>query len=290
MQSENLLPDDHPLVLALSDFNGIPYRQFYGYDFAYETWGMEDIINGFYLLFSIIYAGLPFYPLGVFWKVLRKKEGFDLSGIGFFRKLAYIAHLLSLPNTVVEYNIKYLFGRFMALTTTAILMWWSWPVFVFYKFTRGRSFDFDFDELDEEGKKYSNKQGIVYHYFGDSRYQTWMQAYKVHWKDFLLGLFGCIPWLILNVLYWPAFGISILIFPLTVSWRLLTPWKEQEWESGLMWYSQAVEAGIDPGFPDNLYSNRFLIPKAEEIRQNDVDETLEKMAEKAAKDADKGRD
>merc|ERR1719498_1181449 len=137
MQSENLLPDDHPLVLALEDFNGIPYRQFYGYDYAYETWGMEDIINGFYFLFSYIYTALPFYSLGVLWKVFRKKEGYDLTPLGgFFRKCAYIYHLLLLPGTVVEYNAYYMFQRFMALTTTALIMWWSFPVFVFYKFTR----------------------------------------------------------------------------------------------------------------------------------------------------------
>lgn len=152
--------------------------------------------------------------MGVLWKVFRKKEGYDLSSLGFFKRCAYLYHLLLLPSTVVHYNGIYMFERFMALTTTALLMWWSWPVFVFYKVTRGRSFDFDFDELDAEGKKYSNKQGIVYHYFGDSRYQTLGQAYKVHWKDFLLGLFGFIPWLILNVIYWPALGINILTLPL----------------------------------------------------------------------------
>jgi len=53
----------------------------------------------------------------------------------------------------------------------------------------------------------------------------------------------------------------------------------------MLWFSGAVEAGVDPGFPDNVYSNRFLIPKAEEIRQKEIDEVLEEMAEKAEKDA-----
>lgn len=175
----------------------------------------------------------------------------------------------------------------MALTTTAIVMWWTFPVFVFYKFTRGRSFDFDFDELDEEGKKYSNKQGIVYHYFGDSRYQTWMQAIKVHWKDFWLGLLGVIPWLILNVIYWPVKGLLLLLAPVIFSWSLITPWKEKEHEDMYLWFSGAVDAGIDPGYPDNLYTNRFMIPKAEEIRQIEIDEYLEEKAEKDAKDAEK---
>jgi len=70
----------------------------------------------------------------------------------------------------------------------------------------------------------------------------------------------------------------------------MTPWEEPEWETFLLWFSGAVEAGVDPGFPDNLYSNRFLIPKAEEIRQKEVDEALEKLAEKAARDEKRGRD
>jgi hypothetical protein len=114
----------------------------------------------------------------------------------------------------------------MALTTTAILMWWTFPVFVFYKFTRGRSFDFDFDELDEEGKKYSNKQAVVYHYWKDDRYQTWFGAYKTHWKDAMLAAVGFIPWLILNVIYFPYRGIMILSAPIRFTWRALTPWDE----------------------------------------------------------------
>ena len=61
------------------------------------------------------------------------------------------------PTIVVAANADYCFRRFMAITTTAMLMWWTYPVFLFYKFFRGRSFDVDFEELDEEGKKYSQK-------------------------------------------------------------------------------------------------------------------------------------
>jgi len=285
MQTENILPDDHPLVLALSDFNGIPYRQFYGYDFAYETWGTEDIINGFYFFFSYVYAVAPFYMLGNYWKIFRGE--IDLSELKFFRKIAYVNNLALNPGHIFYYNGVYMFQRFMALTTTALAMYWSWPVFVVYKFFRGRSFDFDFDEIEEEGKKYSNKQGLVYHYWGDSRYQTWVAAYIVHCKDAALALVGVIPWIILNVIYWPAMGINLLLFPVFAAVRLITPWKEQEYENAYLWFSGAVEAGIDPGFPDNVYTNKFLIPKAEEIRQKEYDEALEKMAEKAEKEAEK---
>jgi hypothetical protein len=53
-----------------------------------------------------------------------------------------------------------------------------------------------------------------------------MGAFKTFIKDGIVGGLGFIPWLILNIVYWPALGINILILPLTVSWKLLTPWKE----------------------------------------------------------------
>jgi hypothetical protein len=73
-----------PLVEALSDFNGLPYRQFYGYDFAYESWAMEDVWNMFYLAFSIIYASSGLHTWGVWWKVIRGK--IDLSDMKFLRR------------------------------------------------------------------------------------------------------------------------------------------------------------------------------------------------------------
>lgn len=40
-----------------------PYKNFYGYKYAYEAWGWEDlIVNPLYLCFSLLYAasGLEF--------------------------------------------------------------------------------------------------------------------------------------------------------------------------------------------------------------------------------------
>jgi len=48
-------------------------------------------MNGFYFLFSYIYAAMPFYPLGILWKVFRKK--IDLSELKFLRKISYIMFL-----------------------------------------------------------------------------------------------------------------------------------------------------------------------------------------------------
>jgi hypothetical protein len=114
-----------------------------------------------------------------------------------------------------------------------------------------------------------------------------MGAIKVHWKDFWLGLLGVIPWVVLNIVYWLYKIIVIVTFPIVAPLQLLTPWKEKDHEDAYLWYSGAVDAGIDPGYPDNVYTNRFMIPKAEEIRQKEIDEWLEEKAEKAEKDAEK---
>jgi len=53
-----------------------------------------------------------------------------------------------------------------------------------------------------------------------------------------------------------------LILPLTFSWKVLTPWKENDFESPLLWWSGAVEAGIHGPMPQSLYTNRFQIPEA----------------------------
>jgi len=66
--------------------------------------------------------------------------------------------------------------------------------------------------------------------------------------------------LIGNVIYWPVYGIAILVSPLTFSWKLLTPWKEKDMEDMLLWWSGAVEAGVQGPMPESLYTNRFQIP------------------------------
>lgn len=171
-------------------------------------------------------------------------------------------YLSKQPMFVVEYNSIYCFERFMALTSTALIMWWSYPAFLVYKFFRGRSFEYDFDEIQDEGKKLSIKQGTVYHYWGDSRYQTYMGSYQTHVRDFWLALIGSIPWLLLNVIYLVYIILKVVLLPVTLIWKRVTPWNEKTFESPLLWWSGAVEAGLQPEFPDNIYTNRFMIPVA----------------------------
>lgn len=200
---------------------------------------------------------------------------------GILKKYAYFLYLMGQPSEVVHWNAAYLLPKQLALTSTAIIMWWSYPVFLFYKIFRGGSFDFDFDELEAEGKKLSNKQAFVYHYYGDSKTQSFFESYKVHIKDFLLGLFGFFPWIIMSLSYTMMFWYPIILFPIYKAWELFTPWDEQTWESPLLWYSGAVEAGVNPGFPENVYTNDFLLEGAAELRQAEIDEILEKIAKKA---------
>lgn len=122
-----------------------------------------------------------------------------------------------------------------------MIMWWTYPVFIFYKFFRGRSFDYDFDAEDERGKVYSVKMGIVYHYWKTQRYQTLFQSYKSHVIDFWVGVIGFLPWVLGNIVYWPIFFADFVWRWSTLDfwWRTFTPWSEKNFECFALWFSQA---------------------------------------------------
>ena len=81
----------------------------------------------------------------------------------------------------------------MATTLTAIIMAVTYPVFVFYKVFRGRSFDYDFDKIDDRGKVFNWKMGLVYHYWEDDRYQTLFASFITWMIDICVGMIGIIP-------------------------------------------------------------------------------------------------
>jgi len=158
-----------PRVEGLFDgFNGIPYIHYYNHPWAYETFTFDDIWNCFYLTFSIMYAISYLRGLGTMYQFL----GGYYSALSWFEIFPFLWYRSNEPWIVVSANIRYMFRDFMATVLTSMIMWWTYPMFVVYSFVRGSSFDYDFDELTEDGYRFSMKQGLVYHYFGDSRYQT----------------------------------------------------------------------------------------------------------------------
>jgi hypothetical protein len=84
-----MIIDDHPIVQGLRDFNGIPYRNFYGYEFAYESMGWEDVGNYMTLFFSILYAASGLHTLGVFFRYLKG----EFKGMKMLRKWSYMIYL-----------------------------------------------------------------------------------------------------------------------------------------------------------------------------------------------------
>jgi len=134
----------------------------------------------------------------------------------------------------------------LASTLTAIIMWWTYPVFVFYKIFRGRSFDFDFDKIEERGKVYNWKMGLVYHYWEEDRYQTLFGSYITHVVDFWVGVIGFVPLVLAQPIYW-----GIVLFEFVWKWstadfwvRTFTPWSEKNYETFALWFSQAEKKGI----------------------------------------------
>jgi len=179
-----------------------------------------------------------------------------------------MSHLFGEPTEVVQKNMSYMFALIMGKTTTAVLMWWSYPVFLIYRFFRKRSFDFDFDEIEEEGKRFSNKQGLVYHYWGDARNQGLIDSYIVHVKDFWTGVIFGIPWLLVSIIYFPVSWISTLLWPfiapirftITTFIKAFTPWKENDGETFILWWTKAIDLGLTTY--DYEYTNRWLMPEA----------------------------
>jgi hypothetical protein len=114
-----------------------------------------------------------------------------------FRKPAYLWYMYMQPYRVAMWNTKYVIGEFMATTTTAIMMFFTYPVFVFYKIFRGRSFDFDFDKIDDRGKVYNWKMGLVWHYWKDDRYQTLFASFITWIIDGCVAAVGLVPLIVL---------------------------------------------------------------------------------------------
>lgn len=155
----------------------------------------------------------------------------------------------------------------MAITTTAIILWLKYPFFFFKAFRKDTFFEgeHDFETILESGQKLTKNQGIEYHYFNSSGKRGFLRSFIVNIKDFLLAVLGIIPWTIFNLIYWP-YKISAWIFsPISRIWRYLTPWEEKEYETLLLWWSKAIDEGIESEFPDYIYLNtfsRFMIPRA----------------------------
>jgi len=82
-----------------------------------------------------------------------------------------------------------------------------------------------------------------------------------------------LPWVILNVLYVIYSTVYLLGFPFVTAYQLITPWREDQTESFLLWWSSAIDQGVIQEYPESI-PERFLIPRAKEMliaRQNSED-------------------
>jgi hypothetical protein len=163
-----------------------------------------------------------------------------------FRKPAYLWYFYVQPYRVAFWNVRYVVGEFMATTLTAIIMFFTFPVFVFYKIFRGRSFDFDFDKIDERGKVYNWKMGLVWHYWKDDRYQTLFAAGITWFIDGCVAALGLVPLIGLQFVYWPMFLYEFVMKWSTADFwlRTFTPWSEKNYETPSLWWSQAEKRDV----------------------------------------------
>lgn len=147
-------------------------------------------------------------------------------------------------------------------------------MFLVYQFFRGRSLDYDFDELDERGKVYNIKQGMTYHYWEDERYQTLLSSYITHVKDFWVGVLGFIPFLFSAIV---ALGIWAYDFLYTwtgfgLFWEGFTFWDQDLYETFALYFSKAPRKGVYSY--ERTYASRFLIGRVRHDMERQIQKKL----------------
>ena len=78
------------------------------------------------------------------------------------------------------------------------------------------------------------------------------------WVNFLDArniIIGLLPVLLFSV-FWGIYRLAYIIaFPMIITYKVLTPWKEDQGETPLMWWVDAIELGLtnpmDP--PGNFF-------------------------------------
>lgn len=194
--------------------------------------------------------------------------------LGFFRQFFYMYFLANMPGYVLGWNLGYSIQGFSALVLNSILMWWTYPIFLIYQFLRGRSLRYDWEELEEKNKVFNIKQGLTYHYWGDSRYQTLLSSYITHVKDFWVGVLGFIPFIFTSIgalammaydfLYtWTGFGLF---------WEGFTFWDQDLHETFALYFSKAPRKGVYDY--ERMYASRFLIQEVADELERKIQKKL----------------
>lgn len=133
--------DYHKLKVQELFENGIPYMQFYGYQYAYESWGSEDFYNTYNLIASLLWAYSNFNNILIIMDFFAGKY----KPLPFFKQLILMIYLQYEPYNIILYNTEYILRRFMAITLTALIMSSTYTNFLWYKLWRGNTFNYDFE-------------------------------------------------------------------------------------------------------------------------------------------------
>lgn len=239
------------------DFNGIPFPQFFGAKEAYKTVSIWDRLGyGFKTFGSLLWASSGYNTITV---LLESFSGL-YDDLGFLDKLLWITYRLGTNAYIGSLNYDALvFGRnfefvlFKQLAATAAALWFRffflWNLFLW--FTADGLFEADWEDLDERNLDYSLTQATAYHYWEDKEAHG---LFTMLWTNYVtdsLQLFFGLPSLIVAA---PAYGIfklaNILLFPLILTIKVITPWSENQGETWVMWWVDAVKLGLyDPMDP-----------------------------------------
>jgi hypothetical protein len=231
------------------DFNGIPFPQFFGNKEAFHTISIWDKIGWTFMTVGS-FAWSPFNTWGVLFELLG--GDYDvLTGLDKLIWIWYRLYVLNYNAQVFQRNVSFLLLKEAAAVASALWFTIFFPFNFFLRLTADGLFDADFEELDEKNLDYSLSQATSYHYWeGKESHGLFSMIWTNYVTDRLRILVG---WPLLFVAF-PIYQLvkwaTILLFPLILTIKVATPWKENQGETDVMWWVDAIELGLyDPADP-----------------------------------------
>jgi len=160
-------------------------------------------------------------------------------------------------------NLQFVFWKEAAATASALYFMTFFWFNLLVRLIADGTFDADFEELDEEDLDYSISQATSYHYWGGEEEHSLLRMLFVGCITDPLRVTFNFPLIFIGVLFKFAFGlVKLTTIPKNLVVKLLTPNTENEGETLVMWYVDAIEVGLwDPKDPP---TNIFEIEEARE--------------------------
>jgi hypothetical protein len=179
-----------------------------------------------------------------------------LSGLDFIIWVWYRLNGLNYAVGVFQRNASFLLFKEAAAVASALWFFILFPWNLFLRFTADGLFEADWEDIEERKLDFSLTQATSYHYWeGKEAHGLFSMFWTNYVTDFLRIFLGWPILLVLAPVYEITRWANILLFPLIITLKVLTPWSENAGETFIMWWVDAIELGLynpqDP--PTNIW-------------------------------------